>query len=177
MIMLQVDTFVFTFAPTVAAAQIYDTWKHYLQVWNATGGRKAVDIVAVESAVPPVIAWLIEAKDFRIITNPPKSSNLSTLAQTVADKVSDTQSGLADAALHAADLSEQSFAANAVAATSVRIALLLEPHVGPHTALFPAGFSASVLQKLRQLVKTIDPNPLVLNLANTASSGVPWSVV
>ncbi len=168
MIMLQVDTFVFTFTPAVGATQIYDTWKHYTSVWNALGGKKAMDVVALEGDVPSVMAWLIEAKDFRIITHPPKPSNLGTLAQTVAAKARDTLLGLKDAALHAA---------NAMAATSVRIVLLLEPHVGPHTALFPAGFSASVLQKLRQLVKTIDPNPLVLNLANAASSGVPWSVV
>ncbi|MFZ1403942.1 MAG: hypothetical protein WAW03_12695 [Anaerolineae bacterium] len=48
--------------------------------------------------------------------------------------------------------------------------------MGPHSVLFPAGFSASVLQQLKQLVNTIDPNPLVLNIANTPAAGVPWSV-
>jgi hypothetical protein len=94
----------------------------------------------------------------------------------VADKASDSLYGLANAAIHAADPSEKSHAANAIAAHSVRIVLHLEPHVGPHTALFPAGFSASVLQSLRRLVKAIDPNPLVLNIANTAAAAVPWAV-
>ena len=52
----------------------------------------------------------------------------------------------------------------------------LEPHVGAHSALFPSGFAASVLQRLKQLVRTIDPNPLVLNIADTALVGVPWAV-
>ncbi len=178
MIVLQVDTFVVTFAPSVAAAQIYDTWKHYTQVRNAPGmQQKAVDVVAVEGVFPLFTLWLIEAKDFRVITNPPRPSNLGKLAETVASKARDTLSGLKDAAIHAADASERDHAANAITATSVRIVLHLEPHVGPHTALFPANFTASVFQKLRQLVKSIDPNPLVLSIANTSASGVPWSVV
>lgn len=63
-----------------------------------------------------------------------------------------------------------------MAAPTKRVVLHLEPHLGPHTALFPGGFEASVLQKLRQLVKTIDPNPLVLNIATTAKAAVPWTV-
>ena len=173
---LQVDTLTFTFTPAVAA-QLYDKWQHYTAVWNAPpGGRKAVDVVAVEGAAPPTIAWLIEAKDFRIITNPPKPSNIGGLAQFMADKVTDTRSGLADAANNAANLSERSHAVNAVAAASVRIVLHLEPHVGAHTALFPKNFTASVYQSLKQLVQAIDPNSVVLNIANTAAAGVPWTV-
>jgi hypothetical protein len=172
---LQVDTLTFTFTPAVTA-QLYDKWQHYTAVWNAPGGRKAVDVVAVEGAAPPTVTWLIEAKDFRIITNPPKGSNIGGLAQFVADKVSDTQSGLADAAINAANPAERSHAANAVASTSVRIVLHLEPHVGAHTALFPTNFAAGVYQSLKQLVQAIDPNPLVLNVGNTAVAGVPWAV-
>ena len=74
---LQVDTFVFTFTP-VMTAQWYDKWQHYTMVWNAPpGGRKAVDVVAVEGVATPIITWLIEAKDFRVITNPPKPSRLA----------------------------------------------------------------------------------------------------
>jgi hypothetical protein len=172
---LHVDTFQFTFAPTVAAWR-YDTWQHYIAVWNAGGGQKAVDVVAVESPADPVTTWLIEAKDFRIITHPPKPSNIAGLAQTVADKATHTLAGLADAAADAAVASEKNHATSALAAPSKRVVLHLEPHTGPHTALFPIGFAAGVLQQLRQLVKTIDPNPLVLNIANTRSAEVPWSV-
>ena len=172
---LQVDALQFTFAPLVAA-QIYDTWQHYVAVWNRGGGQKAMDLVAIENTATPMTTWLIEAKDFRVITSPPNPSNITGLAQTVADKATDTLAGLADAAVHAVVASEKGHAASALAAPAKRVVLHLEPHTGNHTALFPAGFSASVYQKLKQLVRAIDPNPLVLNIANTPVAGVPWSV-
>lgn len=175
MLTLQVDSFQFTFAPTVAA-QCYDQWQHYTAVWNATGGQKGMDVVAVEIASAPVTTWLIEAKDFRVITDPPKPSHIGGLAQTVADKATHTLAGLADAAVNAVVASEKDHATSALAALAKRVVLHLEPHAGPYSALFPAGFPASVLQKLKQLVKAIDPNPLVLNIANTPASGVPWTV-
>lgn len=175
MAILQVDALTFDFDPAVKA-DTYDKWQHHCIVWNAPpGGKKAVDVVAVED-VPPGTAWLIEAKDFRIITNPPKPSNISGLPQQVADKVHDSLAGLADASIKASVPGEKQLAKEAGACTSRRIVLHLEPHVGAHTALFPAGFAASVLQQLRQRVSTIDAHPLVLNIANTQQSGVPWSV-
>ncbi len=170
---LPVDSLQFTFAPAVAA-QVYDTWQHYQPVWRyADGGHKAVDVVAIEDNST---TWLIEAKDFRIITNPPKPSNVAGLAQTVAGKAADTLTGLADTAVQGIDATEREHAAAALAAPTRRVVLHLEPHTGPRSKLFPTNFSASVLQKLRQLVKPIDPNPLVLNIANTPAAGVPWTV-
>lgn len=171
---LQVDTLQFTFATTVAA-QRYDSWQHYTSVWNAAGGQKAVDVVAIESGVRSDVVWLIEAKDFRIITNPPNPSNISGLPQQVADKTAHTIAGLTDAAVNATVASEKSHATTALAAPVKRVVLHLEPHTGLHTALFPLGFAADVLQKLKQLVQAIDPNPLVLNIANTPAAGVPWT--
>jgi len=177
MVTLQVDTLTFAFTATVTDAQIYDKWVHYTTVWNAPpGGQKAVDVVAVETGNPPSICWMIEVKDFRVITNPPKPSNIGGLAQFVSDKVQDSIAGLNDAASNAATPTEKSLATMAVSATAKRVVLHLEPHVGAHSALFPAGFAASVFQKLRQLVRAIDPNPLVLNIADTPSVGVPWTV-
>lgn len=173
---LQVETLRFDFDATVAA-QIYDRWQHYTTVWNAPpGGQKAVDVVAVEGSPPESVAWLIEAKDFRVITNPPKPSNIGGLAQFVADKAAHTLGGLADAGANATVPSEKQLAMDAVASASRRVVLHLEPHTGAHSALFPAGFAASVLQQLRRLVATIDPNPLVLNITNTPATGVPWAV-
>lgn len=173
---LQVDTLLFNFAPTIVAEN-YDHWQHYMNVWNAAGrNQKAMDVVCVENPAAPTTTWLIEAKDFRIITNPPRPTHIATLPETVAAKAGDTLAGLADAAANAAVVSEKNHAAIALAAPTKRVVLHLEPHVGPHTALFPRGFPASVLQKLRQLVKTTDPNPLVLDIANTPAAGVPWNV-
>lgn len=177
MVTLNVDTLTFAFTGTIADAQIYDKWVHYTTVWNAPpGGQKAVDVVAVETGTPPNICWMIEGKDFRVITNPPKPSNIGGLAQFVADKVQDSFAGLNDAANSATTPTEKSLATLAVSATANRIVLHLEPHAGAHSALFPAGFAASVFQKLKQLVRAIDPNPLVLNIADTPAAGVPWAV-
>jgi hypothetical protein len=172
---LQVDSLLFTFTPTIAA-QRYDTWQHYTTVWNASGGQKGVDVVAVENPAGPATTWMIEAKDFRIITSPPRPSNIAGLPQTVADKATDTLVGLADASANGAVVSEKNHATIAIAAPVKRVVLHLEPHVGSHTALFPRAFAANVLQKLRQLVRAIDPNPLVLEVANTVAAGVPWTV-
>lgn len=173
---LQVDSLNFAFNPTVSAGK-YDLWQHYSIVWNAPpGGRKAVDVVAVDGVPPQSTAWLIEAKDFRTITNPPKPSNIAGLAQFVADKATDTLAGLVHARNHAAVATEKQLAADAVASSGKRIVLHLEPHTGAHTALFPVGFAADVLQKLQQLAQAIDPRPLVLNIANTPAAGVPWTV-
>jgi hypothetical protein len=173
---LQVETLTFAFDATVSAGN-YDQWQHYTTVWNAPpGGKKAVDVVAVEGVAPQSTAWLIEGKDFRVINKPPKPSNITGLAQLVADKAKDTLAGLAHAQNHAVVPGEKQLAANAIASSENRIVLHLEPHTGPHTALFPAGFAASVLQRLRQIVQAMDPNPLVLNIANTPAAGVPWKV-
>jgi hypothetical protein len=172
---LQVDSLQFTFTPGIAAER-YDTWQHYTTVLSR-GGKKAVDVVAVENPVAPATTWLIESKDFRVITNPPKPSNIAGLAQQVADKTADTLAGLLHTSAHATAASERSHSNIAISAPVKRVVLHLEPHVGAHSVLFPAGFAASVLQSLRQLVRSVDANPLVLNIANTAAAGVPWGVV
>ena len=172
---LPVDTLMFDFFDATVAAQIYDRWQHYTGVWNVNpGGQKAVDVVAVEPNRQT--AWFIEGKDFRVITNPPKRSNIGGLAQTMAQKVRDSLDGLADAAINAQVASEKGHATAALSMANRRVVLHLEPHTGAHTALFPSNFSANVYQSLKQLLRTIDPNAQVLNIANTPAAGVPWTV-
>lgn len=173
MSILQVDNLHFTFSPHVIA-EPYDKWHYYATISGQQ--KKAMDVVAVEHPAAPTTTWLIEAKDYRP-AYPPKQSRIKRLPETVAMKVEDTLLGLEAAAMNATVASEKHHASIAVAAPTKRVVLHLEPHVGPHTALFPRRFEASVLQKLKQLVKAIDPNPLVLKIANTAKAGVPWTVV
>lgn len=172
---LDVDSLIFTFAANVVAHR-YDQWHHYRIVFNAPGSKKAVDVVAMENRPAAATAWLIEAKDFRVITSPPNPCNLVGLAQSIAEKVTDTLAGLHDASVHAADPREKQHAIIAIRASAKRIVLHLEPHTGRHSKLFPTNFSASVHQKLKQLVSATDPAPLVLNIANTPAAGVPWKV-
>ena len=168
-------TLTFDFDPHVEA-EIFDGWDHVTKHWTQRRNKKLIDVVSVESVSGGDTAWLIEVKDFRVINGPPKPSNIATLDQTVAKKVQDSLLGLADTAANGAKSSEKAHAANTMAATSRRVVLHLEPHVGAHTALFPTGFPASVLQKLKTLVAHIDPNPLVLDISRTARAGVPWIV-
>ena len=178
MVQVRVDKLLFTFTSGVAA-QNYDQWQHYTTVWNAHGNRKAVDVVAVQNHGAKATARLIEAKDYRIITNPPKPCNLAGLAQTMADKVRDTRAGLNDASTKAVHASEKQLAAAAVQTPKTNVVLHLEPHRGIHSKLFPTNFSANVLQKLRQLLNASNSKPaviLVLRISNTAQAGVPWTV-
>lgn len=97
---LLVDTLTFAFDSTVVAER-YDQWQHYRLVWSALGGQKAMDVVAIDRPSASSVTWLIEAKDFRIITFPPLPSNISGLAQTVTDKANHTLAGLAHAEANA----------------------------------------------------------------------------
>ena len=172
---LNVDGLRFNFQSTLVA-QKYDEWEHYRSVWNATGGKKAVDVVACRQQAAPSVAWFIEAKDYRTICQPPEPSNLRGLAGTVASKVRDTIYGLGDAAADANIEQERVHAQRLIAAGETKVVLHLEPHVGHHSKLFPAGFRAGVLQKLSQLLRDVDKRPMVLDIASTPRADVPWTV-
>lgn len=167
---LKVDNLVFKFAAGFRASK-YDDWSH-----PTPHGRKAVDVVATEKANPPDTLWLVEVKDFRVITQPPRPAHVTGLHAVVAKKVQDSLVGLESASMAAADAAEQDFALHAMKAPHRRVVLHLEPHTGPRSALFPVGFPSLVLQKLKPLVAAIDANPLVLDIASTSRASVPWGV-
>jgi hypothetical protein len=122
MSIIQVDSLQFNFERTIAPER-YETWHHYTAVWNAAGGQKAVDVVAIENPAAPTTTWLIEAKDFRVITNPPRPSNIAGLADTVRDKVMDSLAGLVDAARNATAINEKNYATSAMSAPTKRVVL------------------------------------------------------
>jgi hypothetical protein len=171
---LRVDFLDFHFRPSIEATK-YDQSAHYLTVLQQQG-KKAVDVVAIEVGANPDPVWLVEAKDFRSIRGEPKESNTIGLPKSVLQKVDDTREGLKDAATNATDPTERQYAQRAVTTRNTKIVLHLEPYQGPATKLLPRNPAAGVLQKLKQLVKHIDPEPRVLNIANTRKAGVPWMV-
>ena len=177
MILIRVESLTFHFDASVNADK-YDNWQHVNNDWADRQGKKKMDLVAVEPMPAVQTLWMVEAKDFRIVTNPPKPSNVAGLPQTVADKARHTLLGLADAAENAQRPSEWGLSSRTKACKTTRIVLHLEPHSpsGMHTALFPKNFVASVYQRMKQLVSHIDPNPLVLEISNTPQARVPWSV-
>ena len=175
---VDVEQLVFQFDDAMNAEK-YDDWAHYQEILSrAPLNYKAVDVVAIQSQDQPEVKWLIEAKDFRLAqaAHPPKPSNISGLPNYVYEKSRDTILGLQHAAANAADPKEAEFSQQSLTASSTRIVLHLEPYGGQLTTLFPRNFTASVLQRLKQIAGPIDANPLVLNMENTPRAAVPWTV-
>lgn len=164
----------FTFDPSVDPLQ-YESAGVCIAGWPS--GAKVVDVVANGTPPPPPVTWLIEVKDFRVITSPPRPSNLGGLAETVEAKVRQTLAALPAVVADSPEQAHRDHAAGASAAARRRVVLHLEPHPtnGAHAALFGVGYAANVLLKLRALVADIDPNPLVLDIARTQRANVPWT--
>lgn len=172
---VEVEQLTFTFDPSVVPFQ-YE--KRAVCVAGWPQGSKVVDVVAHDLPEPAALTWLIEAKDYRVITNPPKPTNLSGLAATVEAKVRDSLAALPVVGTQSTNAAAKAHALVASSAPAMRVVLHLEPHpaAGLHAALTPASWIANVLLQLRINLVDIDPNPLVLSVASTPAANVPWSV-
>lgn len=172
---IPVESLNFTFDNSVVPFQ-YEVAGVCVSGWP--NGSKVVDVVAHDQNAPPDVTWLIEAKDYRIITNPPKPTNLGGLAATVELKVRDSLAAFPVVAQQGNDPAARSHAGAASSSLRFRVILHLEPHPqsGAHAALFPVSWAANVLLQLRSRLSDIDPNPFVLDIARTPASQVPWSV-
>ena len=158
---------IFTFANGWSAEK-YDGWSHYRNQFMSTcGGTKAMDVLAME---PQGCCWLVEVKDYRRH----RRTKTIHLAEEVAKKVRDTLAGLVSARFHANDAGEMDAAKRALRSTNIRVVLHLEQTTKP-SGLFPRAIDpADVLQRLKQLIKAIDPHPRVVESARMAS--IPWEV-
>jgi hypothetical protein len=93
------------------------------------------------------------------------------MADEIALKVRDS---LAAAAANANDNMERESAVFALACRRFRVVLHLE-QPKKRSKLFPRAIDpADVFQRLKQLIKAIDPHPLVVEMGRL--HGVPWSV-
>ena len=172
---ISVEQLTFTFDSSVVPFQ-YEKSAVCVAGWPQ--GSKVVDVVAHHLPVPAALTWLIEAKDFRVITNPPKSTNLAGLAATVEAKVRDSLVALPIVGAQSTNGAAKPHALVASAAPAIRVVLHLEPHpaAGLNAALTPASWIANVLLQLRINLVDIDDNPLVLDITRTPAASVPWSV-
>lgn len=170
-----VEQLSFTFEDSVSPYQ-YEKGKIVVHGWP--NGSKVVDVVAHDQSTPPDITWIIEAKDYRVITNHPKASNLTGLAGTVEAKVRDSLAAFPVVAQQSNQPEARSHASLTSTSRRFRVVLHLEPHptTGAHAALTSVSWVANILLQLRQNLSDIDPNPLVLDIARTPASQVPWSV-
>ena len=140
----------------------YDEWAYFRrQFQSVAGGCKGVDAIAIDGHGR---LWLIEVKDYRLH---PRTKG-GELAMEVAVKVRDSLAGLAGARLRANVATEQDLAAAALGAKDVRVLLLLAQPTAisglrPHVV-----DAAALTQKLRQLLRAVDPHARVDHSGPTA---------
>lgn len=151
-------------------ALAYDQSAHYQSLQPRPMG---VDIVASRLTAQPEAVWLVEVKDFRTLAGVPKAESAEDLAPSVKGKVEDTLKALAS---WPESDSDYPHANRAKQAFTRRVVLHLEPHAGTSKLFSVVPSAANVRQRLVQLLKDVDSNPLVLNMANTKKAEVPWSV-
>lgn len=157
----------FTFPDNVLASK-FDQWSFYRnQFQSVCDGSKAVDLIALE---PNSCLWTIEAKDYR----QHRRTKTIDIADEIAIKNRDSLAAIFAAKANANDEKEKQLAWNAAQCPRIRVVLHLE-QPRKHSKLFPRAIDpAKVKQRLKQLIKAIDPRPLVLEMGHL--QGVPWSV-
>lgn len=146
-----------------------DAWSYYRNQFQSTcNGTKAVDILAL---VPDLgCMWCIEIKDYR------RQRRTKTLhvAEEAAYKVRDSLALLAAARARANDAGEKGTAGRALQARDIRIVLHLE-QPAKSSKLFPRTIDlANVQQRLRQLVRAIDPHARACEMSRM--TGCAWTV-
>jgi len=162
-----VDTLTFTF-PADWRVSKYDEWTFYQQHWmRMRNGIRAVDLLAVG---PGRTVWLIEAKDYRVHPR----AKASEVSEECACKVFDTLAAMLPARVNGRAPEEVAMAATVLDATQIRVVLHIE-QPAKHSPLRPRAIDlASVRQKLRSLLRAVDPHALVTDRQRMLAVG--WTV-
>lgn len=157
----------FTFSAGCSASK-YDDWSFYRkQFQKVCGSEKAVDIICIENGE----IWLIEVKDYR----QPNTQKVINLPNSLAKKVRDTLAGLVAAQCNANDRTEKQFARSALRTSRINLVFHIE-QPQKTSRLFPKAVDpADILQKLKGLLKAIDPHPKVVD-QHTLRPQMPWAV-
>ena len=130
-----------------------------------TIGAKAIDILAI---APGPVAWLIEVKDYR--RN--RRTKAIDLADEVAVKVRDSLAMFVAASKNANDASEKTAAIAVGRSSAIRVVLHVEQVQKP-SSLFPQAINpANIKQRLRRLLKFVDPHLSVVD----CRSSTDWTV-
>lgn len=156
----------FTFKANAAK---YDEWSFYRQQFQQGCFRdnKAVDLLCELNRE----AWLIEVKDYRSHTR----TKAVDLADEIAIKVRDTLAGLVAASVRANDPAERAFARRVLRAQQMRVVCHIE-QPAKTSRLRPQTIEPDKLkQKLRVLLKAIDPHPIVTD-KHARDAALPWTV-
>ena len=146
----------------------FDGWSFYRnQFQSVCGGAKGIDILAID---PSHCMWAIEAKDY--CTHP--RMKIIELANEVACKVRDSLAALVAARVNANDADEKTMSHAALTCNQIRVVLHLEQPTQHSKSFRRAIDPAHVTQKLKQLLKAIDPHPKVVDKEQAGYLG--WSV-
>jgi hypothetical protein len=146
----------------------YDEWTFFVEHFQKVcDGAKGMDIVAV---APNGCLWLIEIKDYRA---GPRDKPME-LAVEIAHKVRDTLAGIAAARVRANVEAERSAAERSCRCGDIKVVLHLEQPATP-TRTHPIEDASKLRQKLKQLLRGIDPHPKVVSMAE-GSEKFRWTV-
>lgn len=164
---IRVENLLFDF-PEDWQSTKYDDWSFYRKQFQSVCSKAAaVDLLVIH---PQACLWAIEAKDYR----QHQRTKVIDLADEIAAKVRDSLAGLVAAAANANQFVEKNFAKQALTCPRLRVVLHLE-QPQKHSKLFPRAIDpAKVTQRLKQLIKAIDPHPVVLEMKEMRN--VMWKV-
>jgi len=164
---IDVDGLLFDF-PTPWHVSKFDDWAFYRRQFSRMwSGIKSIDLLAVD---PEKTAWFIEVKDYseHVRANP------SDLGDEVAHKVFDTLAAMLAAKLNGNDAEEIEMATAVLGAKRLRVVLHLEQPV-KHSSFRPRAINPlDVEQRLRALLKPVDPHAVVVESSRMGS--LAWSV-
>lgn len=128
-------------------------------------GNKAVDIIVCDKKE----LWLIEIKDFRMDDrNPDKMP----FANELSKKVRDSLAGIFGAKFYVHTDNNEKDLFNAMNACQ-KIYFVLHIEQPKQKMIYDI---ADIKQKLKNLLKAINPKIIIVNKDNTTQFGVPWSV-
>lgn len=147
----------------------YDDWLFYTRHFkDCCTGSKGVDVLAYDPHTRTL--WLLEVKDYR----QHRRAKQAQVWDEIAQKTRDTLAGLVAAQLNSSDSDERVFAHRSVRARRLRVVFHLEQPTH-HSKLFPRIWDpADVQQKLRQIIRPIDPHVLVVDTQDLTK--VAWTV-
>lgn len=160
---LDIDGLMFTF-PHGWEVSKYDEWSFYRNQFSKQQSNiKAVDALAIS---PSRTAFMIEVKDYRH----PDTEKPSELPQAIANKVLHTLAALLPAKLNANDQDERQLAAAILTCNSLRIFA----HIEQPARHMPVIDPADLKQKLRKLLRAVDPHLEIASMKNMRGAG--WVV-
>jgi hypothetical protein len=170
---INVDGLLFTFRDQWVATK-YDEWTFYRNRWSRMWNNiKAVDLLAVG---PDGTGWLIEVKDYTSMDHDEdERPAASDLGRVVANKVFDTLAAMLPARVNAMDDDEKKIASSMAGSKKLRVVLHLEQPLTKSRLRPRAIDPANIRQKLKQLLKPIDPHPIVV--AMRLMGDVEWEVI